>query len=253
MMTDIINELIEMLFSNKGLIKMFNKDEYADAFHSYYDKYRSLFEKIDSGYNNSDNKQEYLNEIADGFVKFVSEEKSKLSKRSEIERFNIDHNSILTVYFFPALLDSRMDSCKLLAQMILDKWNSEFKGYTLSLGDFHEIDAGFKRKLCYITTAVCESLGKSDDCYELKLLRNYRDTYLLNSDEGYEIVEQYYNVAPTIVNRINKNSDSSSIYAGIFEEYINPCIRFIEDDKKEECKELYSDMVNSLKCKYMES
>lgn len=34
------------------------------------------------------------------------------------------------------------------------------------------------QKFCYITTAVCETFGKPDDCYELRLLRTYRDGYL---------------------------------------------------------------------------
>ena len=85
----------------------------------------------------------------------------------------------------------------------------------------------------------------------MKTLREYRDNYLLSSADGTSIVEQYYNVAPTIVNRINKSEDAGKIYGMIFRDYISPCISMIEAGNKEGCKELYSDMVNNLENEYM--
>ena len=158
---------------------------------------------------------------------------------------------MLIVYMIPALVDSRLESLNVLAKMIIDKWNATFKGHTLSVGTFTEIDAGFKRKLCYITTAVCETLGKPDDCYELKLLRDYRDGYLASCEDGEKVIKEYYNVAPTIVNRINKKSESAKIYSDIYSTYISPCISYIESGKNEECRTLYTNMVYELKSEYM--
>ena len=78
------------------------------------------------------------------------------------------------------------------------------------------------------------------------MLRDYRDQYLLGSKEGMNTVNEYYNIAPTIVKRINRQVDSAGIYAGI-------CVRLIEEDKKEECRKLYSDMVRKLEKKYLYS
>ena len=42
----------------------------------------------------------------------------------------------------------------------------------LQAAEYSYIEAGFHKKFCYITTAVCETFGKPDDCYELMLLRD---------------------------------------------------------------------------------
>lgn len=240
-----------MLFDQKGLMKSFNKDSYADSFHDYSDRYKSLFGSIDEEYNAAGNKEEYISSLADSFTGYAASKEAELGKRSDREHFIIDHNSVLTVYMLPALEDSGLTSCHELALAIIRRWNETFTRYTISLGTFAEIDGGFKRKLCYITTAVCESLGKTDDCYELKMLREYRDDYLMSSKDGADVVKTYYNIAPTIVNRINKRSDSGEIYGSIFSRYIKPCISLIENDRKEECRQLYSEMVYSLKDEYM--
>lgn len=41
---------------------------------------------------------------------------------------------------------------------------------------------------CYITTAVCGSFGKSDDCYELTMFRDFRDSWLRRQEDGKEII-----------------------------------------------------------------
>lgn len=51
---------------------------------------------------------------------------------------------------------------------------------------------------CFLTTAACEYKGLPDDCRELQVLRGFRDTYLLASIEGQELVERYYAIAPEI-------------------------------------------------------
>lgn len=248
---DINTELSGMLFNNQPLMKLFNKDTYKDAFKDYCDKYSSLFSSIDEGYTSSEDKKAYISGLAGDFAAYSKGECDKLKKKSEKEHFLLDNNMVLTVYVFPALVNAGRESCKELAQGMADAWNDAFKGTKLSVGTFEEIDGGFKRKLCYITTAVCRSLDKDDDCYELKTLRDYRDQYLLGSDEGRDVVDTYYNIAPTIVNRINKTDEAASTYKTIFSRYINPCITLIESGEYEECKKLYSDMVYTLKDRYM--
>ena len=250
-MDTISNGLTGMLFGNEGLMKSFNKDRYAEAFHEYCEKYSYIFDEIDSGFEKSENGEAYLKGLANDFTEYAHKEEQKLKKRSDRDHFLVDHNSVLTVYMLPAFAERGSEACEKLADMIVGSWNGVFRRYTISRGTFAEIDGGFKRKLCYITTAVCESLGKSDDCYELKVLRDYRDGYLMGSKDGEALVGTYYDIAPTIVNRINKREDSEEIYSGIFYRYISPCISLIEEDKNEECRELYSKMVYSLREEYM--
>ena len=99
---------------------------------------------------------------------------------------------------------------------------------------------------CYITTAICEEQHKSDDCYELTLLRDFRDHWLKYQPGGKELIRQYYDIAPTIVANIAKQPNHSEIYQQINEQYLKPCIHLIESGNKERCKELYIEMVEDL-------
>ena len=51
--------------------------------------------------------------------------------------------------------------------------------------------------ICYLTTACCEHKGLPDDCEELTVLRKFRDSYVAK-----ELVQEYYRLAPAIVERI---------------------------------------------------
>ena len=85
----------------------------------------------------------------------------------------------------------------------------------------------------------------------MNILREYRDTYLRSTEDGERIVDAYYDIAPSIVKRINKQSNRDEIYREIYAQYLSPCIRLLEEDKKEECKEIYSDMVLGLEATYL--
>lgn len=100
---------------------------------------------------------------------------------------------------------------------------------------------------CYITTATCEYLNKPDDCYELNQLREFRDNWLANQEDGKALIEQYYNTAPQIVSTINQSKNKDKIYTTIWNEYLSKCLTLIEDKRYEECKSLYIKMVEHLK------
>ncbi len=107
-----------------------------------------------------------------------------------------------------------------------------------------------KSSLCFITTAVCKYFNKPDDCYELTTLRKFRDTWLTAQPDGKELVEEYYAIAPGIVNAIDSSSEKDKIYMHIWTDYIEPCIKLIELGANDTCKKLYIDMVNELKDKF---
>lgn len=68
---------------------------------------------------------------------------------------------------------------------------------------------------------------------------------------GHELVEEYYDIAPTIVKRMEKEADKEQIYRALYEDYLMPCIRKIEAQEYEECRDLYESMVETLKVKYL--
>ena len=104
---------------------------------------------------------------------------------------------------------------------------------------------------CFITTAVCGNFGKSDDCYELTAFRKFRDTWLVHQPDGKCLIDEYYKIAPQIVDNISHLKNSSTIYETIWKEYLAPCLSFIETDQNQSCKLLYIEMVTSLKEKYL--
>ena len=95
---------------------------------------------------------------------------------------------ILAVFVFPAFLEQKGDCAEPVTDVIVKKWNKAFRT-SVGKADYAKIESGFHKKYCYITTAVCESQGKPDDCYELELLRSDRDGYLLATDDGKELVK----------------------------------------------------------------
>ena len=103
---------------------------------------------------------------------------------------------------------------------------------------------------CFITTAVCLSMGKADDCEELIAMRLFRDKWLQKQPDGAELIEDYYRTAPAIVEKIDQQPDRKSIYATIYRKYILPCVECVKAEKFIDSKRVYVEMVNSMKEQY---
>jgi len=104
---------------------------------------------------------------------------------------------------------------------------------------------------CFITSAVCRTFGRADDCYELNLFRAFRDEWLAKQPDGPALIAEYYQVAPAIVAVIDRHADSGIIYQSIWDNYLQPCLHDIEAKEYFACKSGYVDMVNSLKQRYL--
>lgn len=61
---------------------------------------------------------------------------------------------------------------------------------------------------CFLTTAATACIGLADDCWELSILREFRDNYLLKTEAGTELVSEYYAIAPNIVRQVNTQADA---------------------------------------------
>ena len=104
---------------------------------------------------------------------------------------------------------------------------------------------------CYITTAACSQLGKADNCYELTVFREYRNKILAHEVDGEKIINEYYRTAPRIVDNINKQKNCEEIYQKIWNEFLSPCLIFLENMEYAKCKELYMQMVKELQRQYL--
>ena len=96
---------------------------------------------------------------------------------------------------------------------------------------------------CFITTAVCSTIGKNDDCYELMTYRSFRDNWLSKTIKGREKIETYYSIAPKIVAEIDKKSNSSDIYKFLWDKYLSKGLILLENKRYVEAIALYENML----------
>lgn len=86
---------------------------------------------------------------------------------------------------------------------------------------------------CFITTACLKTKGLPDNCQELNELRYFRDAYIRNLIEGERLIREYYEIAPKIVEGINKAENSMEIYTNLYEKLaLN--LELIRTGKKDE-------------------
>lgn len=126
------------------------------------------------------------------------------------------------------------------------KRNKYYPGGDNTCSDFKPRNSG-----CYITTAVCACLNKSDDCYELNAFRSFRDNWLKKQADGENLIADYYKIAPLIVAKIDSLPNSAEIYHFIWKKYLKSCLNFIEGGNNQACKNLYVKMVKILKATYL--
>lgn len=235
------------------LLAEFHKKTYAAAFDSYCEKSFQTYQAVEAGYQNAmdaDGKEQFLHNMAEA-VSGKASEKLGSVKKTKKSGMEMNLNLFMVVYVFPSLHKYGGEISEPLTQQLLKSWKEHFPESNISAATQEDIQAGFKHKWCYITTAVCETFGKPDDCYELTLLRDYRDTYLMSQEDGEALIHEYYDVAPTIVKRINTSGHRTEIYERIWKDYLDPCIHMIESDQILECRDLYIRMVHELEEEYL--
>ena len=228
----------------------FKKNVYPDAFKRMYQQHVETFDAIEQGYNSVIDKDQFLMNMAEALTVYAVERTNSCSKKNQKDRMLMDMNMAMAVFVIPMILEYKGNSSKPLTEKLLEAWKKEFPKSNLQAADYEYIEKGFHKKFCYITTAVCEFFGKSDNCYELTLLRDYRDTYLVSLPDGQDLIHQYYDMAPSIVKHIDQQEDRQAIYRSIWEQYLSPCITMIENRQMDECRQHYEDMVHNLKEKY---
>lgn len=80
-----------------------------------------------------------------------------------------------------------------------------------------------------------------DNCYELTILRWFRDNFVSKEDK-----KVYYDVAPTIVKNIDALDDNGQIYDYIYEKVVDACVKAIEKDDYEFAYKRYKSSVLAL-------
>jgi len=79
---------------------------------------------------------------------------------------------------------------------------------------------------CYLTSACMKYFQEKfdDNCYELTVLRWFRDNFVSKED-----IKHYYKVAPVIVETINNEEKRDIIYNYIYDNIVDYCVEQIEN------------------------
>ena len=249
-----LQERIGSLFVEiEKTVKGFQRTEYEASFEKYLIKHQDVLQMIRKIMSGAPDATDAAEKISDMLVaqgeSLMSTYAGKLNYKSEQMKLNM----YMVTFVIPSILSIENGKCSAITDLVCAKWAATFKDSKIQAADFATLSSGFRKKLCYITTAVCRGLHKPEDCYELNLLKQYRDGYLASAEGGEETIGQYYDMAPTIVKRVEKRENKEEIYRYLYDAYISPCIHFIEDGRNQECREKYREMVEMLQAEYMQS
>ena len=81
----------------------------------------------------------------------------------------------------------------------------------------------------------------NDKCYELTVLRWFRDNFVSKED-----IEHYYEVAPIIVESINNEDKNNFIYDYIYDNVVNYCVEQIEQGNYDKAYNRYRSSILTL-------
>lgn len=122
-----------------------------------------------------------------------------------------------------------------------------------SSSDTDDEDDGKSEGGCFITSAVCVTLNKDDDCLELKMFRHFRDTYMKETTEMQNEVIEYYYIAPKICSAINGLGQEFAMkeFSRIWEQSLKPAFFALKAKNFEKAYSIYKKMVLDLKSIYL--
>ena len=224
----------------------FRRKTYPDQFDKLYQKMLPAFDAIEELYHTVAEPEEMLSNMAKALTDSAQGLLDKCKRKSQKESEMIGLNMKMAAYIFPCILRYKGDSSQPLTDQILKHWKEAFPKSNIQAATYETIEKGFHRKFCYVTTAVCQTFGKPDDCYELQLFRSFRDGYMSEQPGGEDLIRHYYDIAPTIVKHINQQQEAAAVYSGIWEKWLAPCMNMIETGQNEACLEHYVKMVETL-------
>ena len=237
-------------------LKHMNKQEFTSYSDDYMMACRPTFEHLDMCAKAQPGRQQYWGELAAGELMAQLEDWFRQQKgwnRKAKQTLIVDSTKYtITLFLVPMLSRFPSLTAKPFAKKLNAMWLERYPKSPWSLATYEELQDGFrKRRLCFITTAVCEAEGLPDDCDQLQTFRAFRDGWLARQPDGRELIEEYYNIAPAIVTRINYCDNAARRYAQIRTKYLQPCYQDLQAGRMQRCKRRYVKMVRVLEKQYL--
>ncbi len=243
--------LFDVIRSHPEYFDKITRDAYEGSFHRYRESIKPIFKAMNRYVCAKPMERETL--LRDFAAQFVSDWEDYHSGMSRLKsnRKRFDNKMILALFTVPAIRDLNLpvgeDFCRELHTAFLAKYPDQ----PFELATYEQISGGFrKRKLCFITTAVCEQQGKPDDCPELTAFRRFRDGWLRATPEGEALVEEYYRLAPSIVLAMTYADDKAGVCQTLRRDYLEPCYEDLGHNRPARCRDRYVAMVHMLQARY---
>ncbi len=101
-----------------------------------------------------------------------------------------------------------------------------------------------KRTGCFITTACLRARGAKE--HELDEFRAFRDGWLSNTPDGRTLIELYYKIAPSIVEKIEQSVMRGILWNHIYQRWVSKVLTAIRLGNRGSALSLYGDMIRAL-------
>lgn len=148
-------------------------------------------------------------------------------------KVNTDKNGNDHISFYDGEVDKPHDAAHVNIDYDKGSWSSTTHGPDKS-------DTSSGSGGCYVTSACMKYMQDKfdDNCYELIVLRWFRDNFVFKED-----IKHYYETAPIIVSSINKEEKADHIYNYIYDNVVDYCVRQIENGNYEEAYSRYKNSI----------
>lgn len=227
------------------------KKEFIPAFTTYEQENRAILAHLDAAAKPG---TETMGRICDNLLDSLDEymmadKRWKLKPRRSQVLF--ETKLVLAIFLCPLVKKLGLSSAEEFCTELNSRWLKRYPKELWYPGDYDVLVSGFKRrKWCFITTATCRHEGKPDDCAELTAFRAFRDGWLAESEGGQELIDLYYDIAPSIVACIDYCDASAERYEEIRRGWLEPCYRALRENRPSDCRAIYTDMVRNLSARY---
>ena len=109
------------------------------------------------------------------------------------------------------------------------------------------------RSACFIATACAEARGLPDDCYELSLLRLFREEYVAKLPDGEAVLAEYREKAPEVVSAIEAlgEEEAGEVWEHLYERGVSRAVELILGGMWDEAFGVYEAMCREMERRFL--
>lgn len=139
-------EQVSCIFDNKeAMLKKIKKKNYETRMKEFQEQYGHFFTEMTDYMESKEDKAEAAAEIADAFI---SDVQNRFQKKGKIGgRTQVDMNFFMIYFFFPALLLTKHEDAKTVADAVCKKWGKTFKDSNIGYTTYEKLNDSFRNKI----------------------------------------------------------------------------------------------------------